>query len=83
MLTLVSLYFIITFSYKHVKSIIIDSAYLNLPGLTSECCTVAEFVIVVLQTTLRTKFVGMFVIHCHTNFHVPSSNGSKVIAVKV
>jgi hypothetical protein len=37
------------------------------------------FVITYLQVTLRTWYIGMFVIYLSTSFHIPMSNISLVI----
>jgi uncharacterized membrane protein YobD (UPF0266 family) len=40
------------------------------------------FVIVGLCVIFHTEYIGIFVIIFHTNFHVPCSNLSTVIAIK-
>lgn len=55
---------------------------LNLSSITSKFHSTGMLVIVELQTIFHTKFVGMFMIYRHTNFHMPSSNHSLVIPVK-
>jgi len=35
-----------------------------------------------LNTKFHTEFVGMVIICLHTKFHMPSYNGSLVIAIK-
>jgi hypothetical protein len=40
-------------------------------------------VIIDLQTVFHTQFVDMVMIYLHTRFHMPSSNRSLLVAVKL
>jgi hypothetical protein len=55
---------------------------LNLSDITSKIRIITIFAIFYSYIIFHTRFVDMVVICLHTKFHMPSSNGSLVIATK-
>lgn len=56
---------------------------LNLSNIKSSIHIIAMFTIINLQTICHKQYVGMSVTYVHAQFHMPSSNCSTVIAVKL
>jgi hypothetical protein len=69
--------------YFWLELITYTQSHVELVGLTTMFHTTVIFVIVDLQTIFYAQFVSMFIIYCHTKFHIPSSNCSLVITVKL